>query len=92
MATIILAQQNNDIHVMIKNLLAISKTNLSRVCREHDDLNYNRTVKSLEKEKIELDFLKDLIYKIDPEARIEVDVNITLFANGQLIFTQKTEK
>ena len=91
MAKITLVQETNDIYIMVKNLLEIRQTKLSKVCEKHG-IHYGTTIKELKKNSIDLDYLKDLINKIDPEAKVSIDVSISLFANGKEIFNQTTEK
>lgn len=91
MAKVILVQENKDIHIMLKHLMSVSGTDLTKVCNEHG-LDSIKTAATLVNKKIEIEFLKGLVHMINPEAELSVDVSISLFANGKEIFNQTTEK
>ena len=90
MAKVTLVQENNDVHIALKTLMAMSGTNLTRVCKEHG-LNYGETVKEMAKPKVELSFFTDMVKKINPEAKLTNDVNIVLSLDGTGIFKQENK-
>lgn len=92
MAHVKLYPENGDISKMIKLFLMESKTNLTKVCKEHD-LNYETTHKRLhQSKKVDLEFLMDFIKMVNPEANLSVDFNMSLVVNGKEIFNQKFNK
>lgn len=91
MAKVKLIQQGKDITIMIKTLLAVSKTDLSKVC-EDNKLEYRSTYSDLNKNSIDLDWLKNLVQLINPKANIEIDFSIRVLVDGNEIYTQKTFK
>ena len=91
MARIALVQDNLDIKKMIRILLSESETNLTRVCEKHG-LEYSRIDKKNKAKMVYLDYLTDLIHKINPEAEITTDINFTVVVGGKEIFNQKIKK
>ncbi|MFT6442500.1 MAG: hypothetical protein ACJASM_002046 [Salibacteraceae bacterium] len=88
MAKITLEQENGDIAMMVRNLLSVSSTNLTKVC-DNNGLEYGPTSKKINAKRVDLEYLQDLIKKINPDAKMYMDTDISLYANGRVIFNQK---
>lgn len=83
-------QKDKEIYLIIIRLLKMSKKSLFKVCQENN-LKYQRTVQRLNAEKVDIDFLRDIISKINPDAKLKDEFSLTLMLGEKTILNYKSE-
>ncbi len=91
MAKIRLVQEGKDISIAVKNIIATSGTSLTKVC-EKNELHYGETHKKINSKYVDIDWLKELVQKINPDAVIGFDVSLKIEIDGNIVFHQKIEE
>lgn len=76
---------------MIHSLMRRSRTNLKRVCEENN-LDYGFIYRKIGSKKIELEWLKNFLQMINPEARIKDEFSLSLELDEIVIYNQNQNK
>jgi hypothetical protein len=83
-------QKDKEIYLMVIRLLKMSRTSLFKVCQQNN-MKYQRTVQRLNAEKVDIDFLRDIISKINPDATLKDEFSLSLMLGEKTILNYKSE-
>jgi len=87
---IYIGQEKAEVYDMIQDLLRLSRTTLHRFCVENE-LDYMNTRNKLLSPKIDIDWINELVSKINVKARFKREFSLSLMLNENVIFNHKTK-